>query len=84
MAPAGAAGSGSLRLQEFFRLGLETLAAARPSRRNNPGPVGEAVLCGRGIDRHAADRIDRDAASGFAGVAVLAAAAGVTPARLAW
>ncbi len=77
MAAAAAAGSGSFclfRLQEFFRLGFETLAAARRAEKIVLLLVGEAVLGGRRVDPHAADRID-GGRYGRVSVAVVSAAA---------
>src|SRR3979490_2829281 len=50
--------------QEFFRLGLEALAAARTAEEIILALVRETVLCGRRIDLHAADRIDREGCFG--------------------
>ena len=52
--------------QEFFRLGFEALAAARAAEEIVLTAVDEAMLCGRRIDLHAADRIDRGAVAALA------------------
>ena len=65
MVPAGARGFGLLRLQEFFRLGFETFAAAAGAEEIILALIGGAMLGGRGIDAHAADRIDRDRRVGY-------------------
>ena len=46
--------------QEFLRLRLKALAAPRAAKEIILAFVDEAMLCGRGIDLHAADRIDRE------------------------
>jgi len=52
-------GFGLFRLQEFFRLGFETFAAARRAEEIVLSVVSEPMLGGCGIDAHAANRIDR-------------------------
>src|SRR5258707_3682828 len=65
------------RLQEFFRLGLKALAASRRAEEIILALVSKTVLCGLGVDAHAANRIDRDCrAGGFIGIALFSAAAG--------
>jgi hypothetical protein len=68
-----------LRREEFFRLGLKALAAARAAEEILLPAVAEAVFGGLRVDAHAANRIDRDRhglAGAFIVLAVLAAAAG--------
>ena len=64
-----------LWLEEFFRLGFETLAATRRAEKIFLPAIAEAMLRGPRIDPHAADRIDRGR-RGFVRFAMLAAAAG--------
>ena len=61
MVPAGAGGLGLARLQVFFRLGGETLAAARAAEEIILALVGEAMLGGR-ADRPSCRRPDRSPA----------------------
>ncbi|MGY2811668.1 hypothetical protein ACVIHF_008398 [Bradyrhizobium sp. USDA 4506] len=66
------------RLEILLRVGLETLAAAAAAEQVLLALVAEAVLGGRRIDLHAADRIDGERRLGRRRVVImLAAAAGM-------
>ena len=60
MVPAGASISRLTGFQEFLRLRRKAFAAPRAAKEIILAVVAEAVFCGRAVDLHAADRIDRD------------------------
>jgi hypothetical protein len=66
MVPAGAAGSACFEARAAPVRAEEIILTA----------IREPMLGGRGIDAHAADRIDRGRGFGFVGIAIPAAAAG--------
>jgi hypothetical protein len=72
---------GRFRLEEFFGLGFEALAATRAAEEIFLAPVLEAVLCGPSLDAHATNRIDRDTRFLIA-AAMVAAATGGSPGRV--